>query len=91
MDEKKLRRLREKYGRSGARIHDERFRRVADSVSPRPGDRPKPYAGRPTLLDAPIAESLDKAAGTRPAPPPPRQLSYLGRAATLRDHAGHVK
>lgn len=59
MDEKKLRRLREKYGRSGARIHDERFRRVADSVSPRPGDRPKPYAGRPTLLDAPIAESLD--------------------------------
>ena len=58
MDQKKLQALREKYGDAGAEIFDERFRAVADGISSQHGDRPKPYAGIATLLDAPAQEDF---------------------------------
>ena len=59
MDDKKLERLREKYLAAEAEVFDPRMLRIANKISSHHGDRPKPYAGIPTLLDAPTAESAD--------------------------------
>ena len=59
MDDDKLKRLREKYLDAGAEIFDPRHRAVADRISSHHGDRPKPWAGIPTLLDAPATDSCD--------------------------------
>ena len=59
MDEKKLQQLRAKYVEADAEVFDPQFRRVAERISSSHGDRPKPYAGLPTLLDAPTTEGLD--------------------------------
>ena len=54
MDKDELERLRRKYaGSHGGQIHDPVFRRVADHIFTGDGTRVAPYAGIPTLLDAP--------------------------------------
>ena len=53
-DDKKLEKLRAKYGAVGGNeIFDPHFRQVADSVFKESDQRPPPYAGIPTLLRAP--------------------------------------
>lgn len=54
MDRDELERLRGKYADAhGGQIHDPAFRRVADHIFTADGTRDAPYAGLPTLLDAP--------------------------------------
>ncbi|WP_336056573.1 agmatinase [Nitratireductor sp. CH_MIT9313-5] len=54
MDREKLNRLQEKYGKGhGGELYDPRFKRVADKIFSKGGTRMAPYAGVPTLLDAP--------------------------------------
>ena len=54
-DTKKLEELRAKYGEGhGGSIHDPEFRAVADRIFSASGTRSAPYAGVPTLLDAPL-------------------------------------
>ncbi|MCR9122347.1 MAG: agmatinase [Phyllobacteriaceae bacterium] len=54
MDDKKLQGLRDKYGQAhGGEIHDPALRAVADRIFSEDGTRLAPYAGLPTLLDAP--------------------------------------
>lgn len=54
MDKDELERLRGKYaGGHGGQIYDPAFRRVADHIFTSTGTRVAPYAGMPTLLDAP--------------------------------------
>lgn len=56
-DKKKLERLRERYSdATGGDMHDAEFSRIADMIFSANGRRPPPYAGLPTLLDAPIRE-----------------------------------
>lgn len=54
----KLEALRKKYSSAGALASDPRFKRVFDYQFSPAGTRTLPYAGVPTLLDAPYAESL---------------------------------
>lgn len=54
----KLEALRKKYSSAGALGSDPRFKRVFDYQFSPAGTRTLPYAGVPTLLDAPYAESL---------------------------------
>mgnify|MGYP000044168735 CR=1 FL=1 len=59
MNKDKLEKLRARYSEVAcADIFDEKFRKVALSQFTE-GKRSKPYAGLPTLLDAPYSESLD--------------------------------
>jgi agmatinase len=61
MDRKELQRLRRKYADThGGDVHDPRYRKVAERIFSATGVRAKPYAGVPTLLDAPYRE-LDAA------------------------------
>ena len=56
-DSSKLDALRSKYGEShGGQLFDPKFRRVADKIFSKSGTRVAPYAGMPTLLDAPYRE-----------------------------------
>lgn len=56
-DRNKLDALRSKYGEShGGQLFDPKFRRVADKIFSKSGTRVAPYAGMPTLLDAPYRE-----------------------------------
>ncbi|PJK29392.1 agmatinase [Minwuia thermotolerans] len=60
MDRDNLERLRAKYADArGGDIFDPELRRAAEIVFADPQRRKPPYAGIPTLLDAPIAGSLD--------------------------------
>ena len=53
-DKKALEALRTKFGDDhGGSIHDPKFRAVADRIFSVGGTRSAPYAGLPTLLDAP--------------------------------------
>ncbi len=53
-DKKALQSLRDKYADSGGGdIFDPKFRKVADRIFNKAGTRVAPYAGVPTLLDAP--------------------------------------
>lgn len=54
----KLEALRKKYSSGGALASEPRFKRVFDYQFSPAGTRTLPYAGVPTLLDAPFAESL---------------------------------
>lgn len=68
MDQDNLERLRKKYGNAGGGdVFDPKFKAVADALFAG-GSRRKPYAGIPTLLDAPFRE-WDPQAG-----PPPEDL-----------------
>lgn len=50
----RLEQLREKFADStGGDMHDPRFQRIAEKIFSEGGRRPAPYAGMPTLLDAP--------------------------------------
>jgi agmatinase len=54
-DDKKLNALRAKYaGDKGGEVRDPKFRRVAEHIFSPDGTRLAPYAGVPTLLDAPF-------------------------------------
>jgi agmatinase len=54
-DEEKLKALRERFGSEGADdIRDPRFKRVAERIFSATGTRMAPFAGVPTLLDAPL-------------------------------------
>jgi len=56
MDQDNLKRLREKYGQTkGGDVFDQTFKKVADLLFVNEGERSLPYAGIPTLLDAPQA------------------------------------
>ncbi len=56
----KLAGLRAKYGEGhGGELHDPHFRKIADKLFSAGGTRQAPYAGMPTLLDAPHV-SLDR-------------------------------
>ncbi len=60
MDRNKLKRLRAAYGEGKAdESPNQRFNEVATAAFSEPGNRVQPYAGIPTLLDAPYQESLD--------------------------------
>ncbi|HEY5641247.1 MAG TPA: agmatinase [Woeseiaceae bacterium] len=60
MDQEKLHRLREKYAdAAGNDIFDPEFRKVAEVLFTGRGNRVLPYAGVPTLLDAPFSETLE--------------------------------
>jgi len=60
MDQNKLKRLRAAYGEGKAdESPNQRFNEVAMAAFSEPGNRVQPYAGIPTLLDAPYRESLD--------------------------------
>ena len=59
MDDEKLERLRARFGGEGREIADPKFKRVADFQFDASGTRRLPYAGLPTLLDAPYRESLE--------------------------------
>ncbi len=59
MDRRKLETLRKRYGGDTNRVFDPKFQKVVDFQFNAAGERKKPYAGLPTMLDAPIAESLD--------------------------------
>ncbi|MBS3652420.1 agmatinase [Pseudaminobacter sp. 19-2017] len=53
--EENLNRLRAKYvGTNGDEPFDARFRKVVEKITPLTGRRSAPYAGLPTLLDAPF-------------------------------------
>lgn len=54
IDQEKLKRLRERYAdANGGELFNPEFRRIADMIFSKDGRRPPPYAGIPTLLDAP--------------------------------------
>ncbi|WP_157016054.1 agmatinase [Mesorhizobium xinjiangense] len=56
-DEKRLEALRAKYGEGhGGELFDPKFRAVADKIFSASGTRVAPYAGIPTLLDAPLRQ-----------------------------------
>ncbi len=56
-DKSKLERLRQRYDEgTGGDMHNEEFSRIADMIFSANGRRPPPYAGIPTLLDAPVRE-----------------------------------
>jgi len=56
-DRSRLDALRAKYGEShGGQLFDPKFARVADKIFSKSGTRVAPYAGMPTLLDAPHRE-----------------------------------
>lgn len=56
-DKDKLNRLRTRYAEgTGGDMHDPEFSRIADMIFSANGRRPPPYAGLPTLLDAPVRE-----------------------------------
>lgn len=59
MDSDKLEALRERFEAGGDDIRDPRFRKVAEALFSTKTERKKPYAGFPTLLDAPIADTVD--------------------------------
>ena len=59
MDEKKLQALKDRFESDPGRIDDSRFRRVADYQFTASDQRRMPFAGMPTLLDAPCSESLE--------------------------------
>ncbi len=60
MDQNKLKRLRAAYGEGKAdESLNERFNQVAKAAFDESGSRAQPYAGVPTLLDAPYQASLD--------------------------------
>ncbi|MEO1160840.1 MAG: arginase family protein, partial [Pseudomonadota bacterium] len=49
--------LREKFSdATGGDMHDPRFQQIAEKIFSEGGRRPAPYAGMPTLLDAPYRE-----------------------------------
>ena len=53
-DDKKLEELRAKYSdAAGGKIFDEKFKKVGEKIFNKAGTRVAPYAGLPTLLDAP--------------------------------------
>src|SRR5512146_564905 len=59
MDKANLERLRQKYGSAGADdIHDPAMKKLSQALFEGPGRRKLPYAGVPTLLDAPYKEQL---------------------------------
>jgi len=56
-DKTKLARLRELYDSgTGGDMHDAEFSRIADMIFSANGRRPPPYAGIPSLLDAPVRQ-----------------------------------
>ncbi len=56
----KLDRLRTKYdGANGGDMHDPNMKEIADLIFSNGDRRPAPYAGIPTLLDAPQADPTD--------------------------------
>lgn len=56
-DQARLAALREKYDQGhGGDLHDPEFRKVADKIFSESGTRMAPYAGVPTLLDAPYRQ-----------------------------------
>ena len=56
-DKTKLDRLRERYDSgTGGDMHDAEFSRIADMIFSANGRRPPPYAGIPSLLDAPVRQ-----------------------------------
>ena len=59
MNKSRLEALRSKYSSDGALASEPRFKRVFDYQFSPAGTRTLPYAGIPTLLDAPYSESLD--------------------------------
>ena len=59
MNKSKLDDLRQKYASGGVAVTSPRFRKVAEYQFNANGTRTLPYAGLPTLLDAPYAESPD--------------------------------
>lgn len=58
MDRHKLDALRRKFSAGGDRVFDPKFKKVADYQFNPAGTRSLPYAGVPTLLDAPYSDSL---------------------------------
>ncbi len=53
----RLEELREKFAdATGGDMHDPRYQRIAEKIFSAGGHRPAPYAGMPTLLDAPHRE-----------------------------------
>ena len=59
MDPAKLESLRKRYQDDQSEVHDPKFRKVADYQFTAAGRRRTPYAGLPTLLDAPYRDSLE--------------------------------
>lgn len=59
MDRGKLDALRKKFSADSNRVSDPKFKKVADYQFNASGTRYLPYAGMPTLLDAPFSESFD--------------------------------
>lgn len=60
MDKTKLAALRARYAEAkGGDIHDPHFREVARAVFSRPDQRSWPFAGVPTLLDAPFVQDAE--------------------------------
>lgn len=60
MDLEKLQRLRDKYqDAKGDHVFDPEFRKVAELLFESSGNRTLPFAGIPTLLDAPHSDSFD--------------------------------
>ena len=56
-DQEKLDRLRSRYADgTGGDMHNEEFSRIADMIFSANGRRPPPYAGIPSLLDAPVRQ-----------------------------------
>jgi len=56
-DKDKLDRLKQRYADgTGGDMHNEEFSRIADMIFSANGRRPPPYAGIPTLLDAPLRQ-----------------------------------
>jgi agmatinase len=53
-DSGKLQALRDKYGSAKpGEVHDPKFRRIAERIFSKSGQRPPPYSGVPTFLSAP--------------------------------------
>ena len=59
MDPKALERLRARFRDDQSEVRDPRFKKVADYQFTAAGRRRSPFAGMPTLLDAPHTDSLD--------------------------------
>lgn len=60
MDQQKLQRLRARYeGQPAESISNPLFRSVSEFVFSSPGERRKPWAGIPTLLDFPAVDALE--------------------------------
>ena len=60
MDYENLKRIQEKYGNTkGGDVFDETFKKVADLLFDESGERSLPFAGVPTILDAPQATELE--------------------------------